>query len=48
VTRLGSARVFDGNIVGQEGDVLHFIVDINDLDALQQRLEGRPDEGPGH
>jgi trk system potassium uptake protein TrkA len=48
VTRLGGARVFDGNLVGQEGDVLHFVVDLNDLDALQERLEGRPDEGPGH
>lgn len=48
VTRLGGARVFDGTLVGQEGDVLHFIVDINDLDALQQRLAGRPEEGGGH
>ncbi len=40
VTRLGSARVASGDLVGQEGDVLHFIVDLSSLDALQERLFG--------
>ena len=48
VTRLGGARVFDGTLVGQEGDILPFVVDINDIDALQARLSGRPEEGGGH
>ena len=47
VTRLGGARIFDGTLVGQEGDILHFMVDINDLDGLQERLSGRPEES-GH
>jgi trk system potassium uptake protein len=47
VTRLGSARVASADLVGQEGDVLHFIVDASSLDTLQERLLGPSDSG-GH
>jgi trk system potassium uptake protein TrkA len=38
VTRLGEARVIDTTTVGQEGDVLHFITNLDSLDSLQERL----------
>jgi trk system potassium uptake protein TrkA len=38
VTRLGEARVVEPGLLGQEGDVLHFVVDAGALDALQERL----------
>jgi trk system potassium uptake protein TrkA len=44
VTRLGSAQIVDSKLVGQEGDVLHFMVDVNAIDALRERLE----QGPEH
>lgn len=44
VTRFGAAQVVDTGIVGQEGDVLHFVANVGALDALRQRLE----EGPAH
>jgi trk system potassium uptake protein TrkA len=40
VTRFGSATVVTTDMVGQEGDVLHFVVSIDQLDALRARLEG--------
>jgi trk/ktr system potassium uptake protein len=40
VTRLGAARVVDSDLIGQEGDVLHFAVDATAIDALQARLTG--------
>jgi trk system potassium uptake protein TrkA len=40
VTRLGEARVVEPDLVGQEGDVLHLMVDTGALDALQARLNG--------
>jgi trk system potassium uptake protein len=43
-TRLGTAQIVDTKIVGQEGDVLHFMVDVNAIDALRNRLE----QGPEH
>ena len=43
VTRLGAARVIDPDLVGQEGDVLHFMVDAGAVDALQARLSGADD-----
>ncbi len=43
VTRLGSARVVDADLVGQDGDVLHFMVDTTALDALQHRLSTNED-----
>ena len=46
VTRLGSAQVPSADLVGQEGDILHFVVETPSLDALQERLLG-PVEG-GH
>jgi trk system potassium uptake protein TrkA len=47
VTRMGVARVAESDLVGQEGDVLHFVVDGSALDALQERLEGELPDG-GH
>ena len=44
VTRLGSARVIEPDLVGQEGDILHMMVDASALDALRQRLAA-PDDG---
>ena len=44
VTRFGSAEVVGTNLVGQEGDVLSFVSDVNSLDALRARLE----QGPEH
>src|SRR4051812_26938497 len=43
VTRLGAARVVEPDLVGQEGDVLHFMVDAGALDALHARLTGADD-----
>ncbi len=43
VTRLGSAHIVGPKIVGQEGDVLHFMVDVNAIDALRDRLEHGPE-----
>ena len=40
VTRLGTARVPEPGLIGQDGDVLHFTVDVAALDALQARLSG--------
>jgi trk system potassium uptake protein TrkA len=37
-TRLGKAQIVTANLVGQEGDVLHFVADIDALDELQARL----------
>lgn len=44
LTRFGAAEVVGVDAVGQEGDTLHFIVAINALDALRERL----DQGPEH
>jgi trk system potassium uptake protein TrkA len=43
VTRLGTAQVVGTKLVGQEGDVLHFVVDVNAIDALRERLEHGPE-----
>lgn len=43
VTRLGAAQVVGTKLVGQEGDVLHFIVDVNAVDELHERLENGPE-----
>ena len=43
VTRFGAAQIVDSSIVGQSGDLLHFVVDVNALDALRARLEQGPD-----
>jgi hypothetical protein len=44
VTRLGSARIVTADLVGQEGDMLHFMIDVRAIDALREHLE----RGPGH
>ena len=44
VSRLGTAEIVDTTVMGQDGDVLMFVADVNSLDALRSRL----DEGPGH
>ena len=44
VTRFGAAEIVGTNLIGQEGDVLHFVADVNKLDTLRERLE----TGPGH
>jgi Trk K+ transport system NAD-binding subunit len=43
VTRLGTARVVEPDLVGQEGDVLSFMIDVGAIDALQARLSGQDD-----
>jgi trk system potassium uptake protein len=48
VTRLGSARIFDSELVGQEGDILHLIVTSGTLGELQERLDATPDAGGHH
>jgi trk system potassium uptake protein len=47
VTRLGTARVAEPDLIGQEGDVLHLMADASALDALQARLSG-DDDVVGH
>jgi trk system potassium uptake protein TrkA len=44
VTRFGAAEVVGTDAIGQEGDVLYFVADVNSLDALRQRFE----QGPEH
>jgi trk system potassium uptake protein TrkA len=47
LTRLGNAEVLGPGTVGQEGDLLHFVVNLDALDTLQARLsEG--DTAGGH
>jgi trk/ktr system potassium uptake protein len=43
VTRFGAAQIVDTNLVGQEGDVLHFVSDVAALDDLRARFEHGPD-----
>jgi trk system potassium uptake protein len=43
VTRLGSARIAGEKLMGQEGDVLHFMVEVDAIDALRDRLEHGPE-----
>ena len=43
VTRFGSAEIVGTNLIGQEGDVLHFVADVQALDALRARLDAGPD-----
>lgn len=46
LTRLGSARIFESDVVGQEGDILHLAVATAALGELQERLDGA--ETGGH
>lgn len=48
VTRGGSARVAESTLIGQQGDVLHLMVDSTSLDALQSKLEASDDTGGHH
>jgi len=48
VTRLGSARIFDTDLVGQEGDILHLILASGALEELQERLDEKPEVGGHH
>jgi len=47
VTREGTTRRFDGKLIGQDGDVLRLMVDIDALEDLQFRLEDTHEVG-GH
>ncbi len=46
VTRLGAARLFDPDLVGQEGDILHLLVASGTLEELQERLDATETGGP--
>ena len=48
VTRGGSARIAESTLIGQQGDVLHLMVDSTALDALQSKLEASDDAGGHH
>jgi trk system potassium uptake protein TrkA len=48
VTRLGAARIFDSDLVGQEGDILHLMVATGSLGELRERLEAQPETGGHH
>jgi len=39
VTRLGTAQVARPDLVGQDGDILHFAAEVSALDTLRHRLE---------
>ena len=39
ITRLGAAQVSTPSAIGQDGDILHFMVDVNAMDALRERLQ---------
>lgn len=43
ITRLGAARVVTPDLVGQEGDVLHVITQLERMDAFRKRLLDGPD-----
>ncbi len=44
VTRLGKAQVARPDLVGQDGDILHFMADLSTLDGLERMLK----QGPLH
>ena len=48
ITRMGSARIAAGELVGQEGDILHFVVAVDDLPALDERLTDEGIDMKGH
>jgi trk/ktr system potassium uptake protein len=43
VSRFGRAQVVGADLVGQEGDVLRFVADVDAIDALQARLVHGPE-----
>jgi trk system potassium uptake protein TrkA len=44
VTRVGIAQVAAVDLVGQEGDMLHFVAEVDAIDGLRERLL----QGPLH
>ncbi len=44
ITRLGAAQVARPDVIGQDGDILHFMTDLSELDALEHMLQ----HGPTH
>ncbi len=44
VTRLGKAQVARPDLVGQDGDILHFMTDLSTVDGLERMLK----QGPLH
>ena len=44
VTRLGKAQVAHPDLVGQDGDILHFMADLSTVDSLERMLK----QGPLH
>ena len=44
VTRLGAAQVARPDLIGQDGDILHFMADLSNLPALEYQLQ----HGPTH
>jgi trk system potassium uptake protein len=43
VTRFGEAEIVTSDLIGQEGDVLHFVCAVASIDDLRTRLEQGPD-----
>lgn len=43
VTRFGNAEIVGTNAVGQEGDLLHVVVEADSMDELRKRLEHGPE-----
>ncbi len=43
VTRFGKAQIVTADLVGQEGDMLVFVADMDALDELQRHIESRED-----
>ena len=43
VTRLGTAQVAPPDLVGQDGDILHFMADLDALGELEHTLGHGPD-----
>lgn len=48
VTRAGVARIAEPTLIGQQGDVLHMVVESTSIDALQTRLDASEDAGGHH
>ena len=44
ITRLGAAQVARPELIGQDGDILHFMADLSNLEALEYQLQ----HGPTH
>ena len=42
ITRLGAAQVARPELIGQDGDILHFMADLSNLEALEHQLQHGP------